>query len=743
MFFGEALLTDVSLMRILFKNWLLVSASLIVLLSGCGKDGGREVAAEQPQSAFPETFDPSRLAKVGSDVCLECHADIVEGWADSHHAWANRPVNARLDRDAFSPHRIEEGDFVYEVKKLGNKFILQITDKEGQVESHDLVGVIGVDPLVQYLAKAHGGRFQTTALSYDPKEKDWFDVFAGEGRQPGEWGHWTGQGMNWNANCAYCHMTDYHKNFDISKESYSSTWLNQGISCVQCHTGMEEHVVAAKQGDYTAGITTLTASQTMESCATCHSRRDQLTPETFKPGDLYADHFGLSLPDQPGLYYADGQIRDEVFVYGSFMMSSMGHAGITCLDCHDPHTNAMILPVVNNSLCMRCHSSGLNEAPIIQPEKHSHHPAGSTGNQCVECHMPHTTYMQRDPRRDHGFLSPDPLLTQELGIPNACNTCHADESVEWAVEWAEKWYGDMLAEKPQRARARAIHAGFEGLPEAAAELLALSEREPNAAWRATYTGLLGNYANDAEVVSYLRRRLEDKSSLVRSRALTGLSYVPDAADAIPPYLDDPVREVRLSAVRAMMARGETVPQGEALDEWETYLDFNADRPQNTFLLADEASRSGNQAEAMRLTEFAVSLDRVNPEVLRQAAILSSGGGDNEQAKAYLLEAMAYAPDDPIYPYSLALIRAEEGDLAETVALLQDVVAMDPQFYRAWYNLALALTKLGQWQAASNALNQAAPAFQNDVNWLRTRAIIDQQLASEPDDGVPPMLRRQP
>ncbi|WOO39403.1 tetratricopeptide repeat protein [Rubellicoccus peritrichatus] len=726
------------------RAWLYVCVLSLLLLAGCGQEKRNGTGTKQVQKVFPETFDPHRLAKVGSDVCLECHADIVEKWSDSHHAWANRPVSAKLDDFAFiPPHRFEEGGFVYELKKEGEAFVLKVTDQDGEVEVHSLEGVIGVDPLVQYLATASNGRFQTTALALDPATREWFDVFAGEGRQPGEWGHWTGQGMNWNANCAYCHMTEYYKNFDLGKESYSSTWLKQGISCVQCHTGIEQHVTSAKQGDYTTGITSLSALQTMESCATCHSRRDQLTPETFRPGDLYADHFALSLPDQPGLYYPDGQIRDEVFVYGSFMMSPMGHAGITCLDCHDPHSNDTILPYENNSLCMRCHGSGLQDAPIIEPTKHSHHAEGSTGNQCVECHMPHTTYMQTDPRRDHGFLSPDPLLTQELGIPNACNGCHTDESVEWAVEWSEKWFGDMLMDKPQRERARAIHAAYEGLPEAARQLLSLSEGEANAAWRATYTGLLGNYANDSEVVMYLRSRLKDESPLVRSRALGGLAYVPGESDVIAGGLDDPVREVRIAAVRAMMARGESIPQGEALKDWETYLHFNADRPQNTFILADEASRAGRIAEAKRINEFAVSLDPVNPEVLRQAAIISSGYGDNEQAKAYLIDALGRAPDDAIYPYSLALIRAEEGELAETVALLQDAVAIDPEFYRAWYNLALALTKLGDWQAASEALNRAAPAFQNDMNWMRTRAVIDQQLDSEQEDGVPPMLRRQP
>ncbi len=73
-------------------------------------------------------------------------------------------------------------------------------------------------------------------------------------------------------------------------------------------------------------------------------------------------------------------------------------------------------------------------APPIEPVAHSFHKEGSTGNRCIECHMSQTTYMERDPRRDHGFTSPDPLLTKELGIPNACNKCHTDQTVDWAIQ---------------------------------------------------------------------------------------------------------------------------------------------------------------------------------------------------------------------------------------------------------------------------------------------------------------------
>ena len=57
------------------------------------------------------------------------------------------------------------------------------------------------------------------------------------------------------------------------------------------------------------------------------------------------------------------------------------------------------------------------------------------------------TYMQVDPRRDHSFRVPRPDLTEKLGVPNTCNTCHADQTPRWAAQHIEKWYPDSERRK--------------------------------------------------------------------------------------------------------------------------------------------------------------------------------------------------------------------------------------------------------------------------------------------------------
>ncbi len=691
-----------------------VACASLTYLIGCGE--GPEEAAYQATEGmkrpattqlFPVSHDPERMRRFGPEACVECHAESVAEWRRSHHAKANRPVSVTLDRAAFHPtRRIRESGVTYELSENGGDFRLRVIEADGSKADYDLVGVIGETPLRQYLAVFPGNRFQTISATYSVLDDRWVDVFAEENREPGEWGHWTGQGMNWNANCAYCHTTEYSKGFDLDENLYHSTWTQQGLACAECHGGLEAHLEAARAGDFESGLVELTTEQTIQNCATCHSRRDQLTADAFEPGDAFHDHFALSLPDQPGLYFADGQIRDEVFVYASFKMSTMAHAGVRCLDCHNPHSLEPILPVDNNMLCMRCHESGVMEAPVIEPTQHSFHPAGSTGNRCVECHMPKRTYMQVDPRADHGFHSPDPLMTREFGIPNACSNCHQEEGLDWAVKWSEQWYGDALESSRQRRRARTLSAAYDFDPAAVEQLLALLEGEAIPAWRATYAGLLSNSMPRAEVESRLKTLLDDPEPMVRSRAVSGLAAGTADREAALDALADDAREVRISAARSLSQSDTPVSGMPAEADWEAYLNFNADRPQTLFILAHRANREGDTAAAERYVTRAVGLDSKNPEMYHQAAILLSGAGANTAAERYLYQGWDLAPDNPVFPYSLGLLAAETGELAQAIAFLEETVAMEPAFSRAWYNLSLAYRQAEQPEKARQAMQRA-------------------------------------
>ncbi len=709
----------------------LVLGSLTIVL-GCAGDRETSVrTSPDPRTVgpLPLTHRPERLDLVGEESCRECHAEDFRDWASSHHAHANRPIEESLDRPAFTPARVVvEGESTYRMEwQNGTPVMIAM---EGGVETtYPLEGVLAYEPLRQYLIPFPGGKWQATTAAYDPAEDEWFDVYESEARRPGEWGHWSGQGMNWNSNCAYCHMTEFEKNLEPDTGNYHSTWTRQAISCVQCHVDSEEHVRTATSEKGGVLPKALSPVQVEASCASCHSRRDQLTADEFKAGESFHDHFGLALPVQPGLYFADGQIRDEVFVFGSFEMSAMGHAGISCMDCHDPHSMELTRPVANNAACMWCHQTGLEGASIINPVEHSRHPQDSIGNRCVECHMPKTTYMQRDPRADHGFLSPDPKLTRELGIPNACSTCHTEETVEWAEEKVEEWYPDSAVLARQRERARALTAAWEGDPAAAAQLLKLARAEPIHAWRATYTGLLAPYARDREVLDFLREKMDDPSSLVRKEAATAATDVLPMIPEFDKLLADPSRNVRIAAARALAVRGQPIPEPNAAREWDQYLLLNADRPQQALMLADKDIRENRPQEAGNWLVRAVALEPTNPELLRQAAVFYSQMGQTDRAAALLEKAYSLAPEQAIFPYSLALLRAEQGKLHETIQLLTLATRLEPDFDRAWYNLALALLQNDEPRKARAALDRAAN-LHGTPSWSQASQAINRALREQ-------------
>jgi predicted CXXCH cytochrome family protein len=689
-------------------------ACLILCLTACSDSSETqnakvqsENARKDPRQIFPVSHDPRELAKFGPDTCIKCHEKAVNDWKTSHHAKANRPVSVKKDAAAFTPtRRIEESGVTYEMAKVGNDFKLRVYSEEQKTEEYDLVGVIGETPLRQYLALLPGGHLQTISATYDVINDQWVDVFAGQDRMPGEWGHWKGQGMNWNANCAYCHTTEYDKAYDFEHDVYKSTWIQQGIACAECHIGLEEHLLASQSGDYTSGLSRMNPVQTKENCQTCHSRRDQLTADDFQLGDRYDDHFSLSLPDQAGLYYADGQILEEVYVHASFEMSRMGHAGVTCMDCHNPHTLERILPAENNMLCMRCHEAGVDDAPIIEPLKHSFHSEGSTGNQCIECHMHQSVYMQVDWRADHGFHLPDPLMTQELGIPNACNQCHQDESIEWAVEHAENWYGEKLESSRQRARARAVSQAYAYDPAALPALLELAKDEDIPAWLAVYTGLIANYLPDKSAEAHLQRVAEHESPLVRVRAANGLARSEAGGGLLLDLLKDQSRSVRIAASRGLDTRNQEIVDPIAAKEWAEYLNFNADRPQSLLIQANTAAREKRPADTLKYVQRAIELDSINPEIYHQTAILLSAAGLNNDARKQLFTGWELAPQNPNFPYSLGLLAAETGDLEAAANYLAEAVAIAPDFYRAWYNLSLAYSKLNRPEDAQRAMQKA-------------------------------------
>ena len=521
---------------------------------------------------------------------------------------------------------------------------------------------IGVDPLRQNLIDVGKGRFQVTQEAYDVVEKETFDVFA-DGRQPGEWGHWTGRGMTWNTMCAACHNTGLTKGYSPATDRFDTRRAEQGVGCEACHGMGSRHVA-----DSSAPM----AKPDMDTCGTCHSRRAALT-EDFLPGDAYLDHYAPSLPDLTEVYWADGQVQDEDFEYVSFLSSRMYEAGVTCGDCHDAHSGG--LKRQGDALCLECHET--QESFQV----HDHH-AGDV--QCVSCHMPVTVYMQRDPRHDHGFSSPDPALTASLGIPNACDRCHEDTA---PPPWAEP------ENRPQRSRTLALDRARRGDPSG---LLTQAQSDPSPFWRAVAAGGLAPWAADPEVSSVLGALAEHPDPWVR--------YAAAGSHLEPVALDDELRAVRVQSQRAIM--GQRRPTDRGMKDLRAYLELSRDQPSSAVELGNWWLISGSPAAGIAEIRRAIALDPGSAVHRAALARALAQLGRVEEAAKELRRAISQHPDDADLHYLLALALSDLGQLDGSVSMLERVVTLDPNRARAWFNLGLARQRQRDLAGAAQALRQA-------------------------------------
>jgi tetratricopeptide (TPR) repeat protein len=708
-----------------------------------------------------EVLEPDATAYAryaGSESCRECHRAAYDLWAASNHAAAERPVVPRLDAVAFVPPRqFRHGTQTTTVGSAPGDYAISTPGWEDPVGPYRVERVIGRDPLRQFLVAGGGGRWQTLEASYDPRSNAWFNVYGAEDRQLGEWGHWTGRGMNWNSMCAGCHNTRLRRGYDAAGDRYATVMAEMGVGCEACHGPLAAHGEwrrlhpDPKEKDPT--LRPFTRRENLGVCGGCHARRYDLTGDAVPPDD-FADHFSLVVVDGGDTYHADGQVRDEDYEYAAFLGSRMNRGGVWCKDCHDPHSAKTLLP--GNWLCLRCHNGGMTNAPIIEPVAHSFHKVfgyttngvpvevdlmdyrpgqfPETGGECVNCHMPQTVYMQRHWRHDHGFTIPDPGLTKHHGVPNACNRCHADKDVDWALAAVERWYGARM-DRPSRHRAQAVAAARRGQAAARDPLLGMLVGDDLPYWRAVAAGLLEPWAGDPAVARALRTALGHPEPLVREKAARALDPLAAAGDsetlaALGGRLGDPSRSVRVAAAWSLRTRVD--PASPAGRDLQLALDVNADQPAGQLQKGVwELARQRPDRALDHLTR-AVGWDPNSAPLRHELAVVLSQSGRPRDAVRELEAACRIEPREAEYAFKLGLAWAEAGDASRALAALEQAVRLNPAHGRAWYNLGLARNEAGQTGEAIEALVRAESIAPMDPQIPYARATILARTGRAPE-----------
>jgi predicted CXXCH cytochrome family protein len=336
----------------------------------------------------------------------------------------------------------------------------------------------------------------------------------------------------------------------------------------------------------------------------------------------------------------------------------MAQAGVTCSDCHEPHSLA--LREEGNTLCAGCHRAEVYDVPA-----HHHHPPGSEAARCVTCHMPETVFMGVDARREHAFRVPRPDLAAARDAPDVCTGCHAPRDRAWAARAIASWFG---GERPASWRfPEALASAWALRADAAPLLLQLLDdaREPAIA-RATAARLLADFL-DPGTAGALERALHDPDAMVRMAAAESAAGLPPAlrAEWLRGLLADPVRSVRLAAARSL-AGVELPPDRDAadlaraLDELRDAASRNADRPEAHLDLAILATRQGDLDVARREAELALAIDPgLVPAAVNLADALRASGRD-DLAESVLRDASKRNPESPDLHYALGLLHVRRG-----------------------------------------------------------------------------------
>ena len=605
---------------------------------------------------------PETPAYVGSAECADCHTEETEAWSGSYHAAAWTLPDETTVLGDFDDAEFEHAGTTTRFRREGDAFIIETADIDGETRAFEVVGVAGLRPLQQYLLEPTPGRTQTFDIAWDVVEERWYPVFPDQQITPGDALHWSGPYKSWEARCAECHATGYSRNYRPESRTYAPEMSEIGVGCEACHGPGEAHVAMARsEGSPSAdwGLTVdLSADATtqVEQCAACHSRREALADGNPLPGTPYHDSHSLALL-RDGLYEADGTIRDEVYVYGSFLQSRMGQAGVRCSDCHDVH--ATELRAEGNAVCTQCHSPASDPrfetltADLYDDPSHHFHPEGSEGAQCQSCHMPERVYMGIDARSDHSFRIPRPDIALRTGGPDTCTDCHTDRDAAWAA-------GEIAARFPDTNRAdpnfATVFAAARWAPDAQIPELSEIAQNPEASAivRSSALDLLAPVA-DAGSAAVLAPLLTDPEPLVRAAAAGVQRAAPaeERATRLAPVLIDPLRAVRVAAAKAMLGTDPAALPPDAWDavvsateEWQASLAFRQDFPETHLQLGGAALGLRDPAAAVAAFREAVALD---PQLLDgwiMLARIHAAMGDVEAARAALEEALSANPEDP-------------------------------------------------------------------------------------------------
>ncbi len=679
---------------------------------------------------------------VGSDKCQSCHQKQTELFKISDHFHAMDTLSDATVKGDFNNSRfIYSGDTAFFYKRNGGYFV-RTTDSTGKKKEFKISYTFGWQPLQQYLVQFSDGRMQVLPFCWDTRTKEkggqrWFHLYNKEKISHTDELFWMGINQNWNYMCADCHTTDFQKNFDVAGDSFHSTWKESRVSCESCHGPGSAHLqwtvskdqsvpykgfsinLAAKiinwkmdEAKLTRVPETVIKNDTLiETCARCHARATRFSDDYVHGQSFLQTHIPATASTEN--YYVDGQIRDEDYEYASFLQSKMYASGVTCINCHDPHS--MKIKATGNSLCGSCHAPGKYDG-----QQHSFHKTESTGNQCVNCHMPVTAYMVIDNRLDHSIRIPRPDQSLTIGIPNACNKCHTDKSVAWAAASFNKWYAAKLPK--EKTYAELMNNLNRFMPESESSLYTLLQS-------ATYPGIIKatameqyGFFSSVRVRELIHGGLGSVSPLLRLNAVKAMNNYSEEIilGALPVLLFDEVRAVRLEAMTVLapyfskLGEKDNEQFRKVMDEYMKVQEQMSHRPEGFYNRAIILKSTGNAAGAEQL--YVTCMQRFPDFAQSYSNLVDLYREQNrdEEAKKIADKGLRRMPANPFLHYALGLWYIRQKQNEKGLAELKTAADLGPSNAQMLYGYAIGLFSTGNQAKAVQLMEQFIAQYGNQL-----------------------------
>jgi len=711
----------------------------LLLLSGCD---------QAPEPAAGSQTESRLSGYVGGETCAGCHETEYKDWQNSHHDLAMQHASAETILGDFNDSSFEHQGVTSSFYQRDGKFFIRTDNESGELAEFEVIYTFGVYPLQQYLLQLENGKIQALSIAWDSRSKTeggqrWFHTYGDEPIDHNDVLHWTRQAQNWDTMCADCHSTGLVKRYDIESDTFGTSWEEIDVSCEACHGPAAEHVAWAETSGRDSADNKLLRSFTereniswilnnetgnsarseprlsqleIDTCASCHSRRSKFVAGPAMEDNFLDSHIPSLIDD--GLYHPDRQIQDEVYVYGSFLQSKMYAKGVTCSDCHTPHSIELRAP--GPQVCLQCH-----EADKFAVETHTLHTPGSAGADCIECHMPPTSYMQVDPRHDHSFRIPRPWLSKEFGTPDACVNCHKNKDSDWSAGVLEQ-RGITSGSHWSELFSAAIRTTEMPPPDDLLELAGNTDNTPVIITASSLSN--GLYVLHPDAYQLLEASINSDYPMVRFGAARALNYADPATQArlVPQLLNDPVAAVRLEALPVAAAIGADVlpssTQSLFRQVMQEYIDAqlaNSERAESHINLGNiyRLSNQIGKAETACLTAL-----RINPDFIPAYVNLSDLyriQQREDEGEKLLRQGIARLPEAPVLKQVLGLNLVRQQRLPEAINVFYDAAESPQAELRYVITYALALEAAGNSRKAVNYLETAGKRFNNAPELAQT------------------------